>query len=247
MPLFEKFDDVNTGLCLVFCHNRDRGHVTDLGASTLISQEYVNRIMYMLKDVELVYTELFILRHRKNIVYLLAELCIDDGKTFGFNLPACFFIETYFNDIVNLFEYADVVFANAVEANLFANMLGIVNNITNFKDDTDDMQYLCAQLAKRTKKNKNKKRIVVITCGPNEAHIAQYDFIEDVLSFYGSFAPDYVEESKIVDTNGAGDAFAGGFLSKLVRNSSLEECMKTGHYAASVIIQNRGCQIPNMS
>lgn len=53
-----------------------------------------------------------------------------------------------------------------------------------------------------------------------------------------------VEEDKIVDTNAAGDAFAGGFLARLMKNQPLDECMKAGHKAASIIIQVRGCEIP---
>jgi sugar/nucleoside kinase (ribokinase family) len=129
VPLFEKFDEVNTGLCCVFCHNRDRGHITDLGASTLISLEFVQRIWDQLKNVQLIYTELFILKHRKNVVYLLAENCLSDQKLFGFNLPSAYFIENYFQDILNLIEYADVLFANAAEALFFASLLGLVNLI----------------------------------------------------------------------------------------------------------------------
>jgi sugar/nucleoside kinase (ribokinase family) len=127
VPLFEKYDKINTGVCLVFCHNRDRGHVTDLGASTLISTEYVQRIWDELKDVQLIYTELFILKHRRNIVYLLGENCLNDNKLFGFNLPSSYFIENYIDDILNLFEYADIVFANVAEAIFFGNFLDFVN------------------------------------------------------------------------------------------------------------------------
>jgi sugar/nucleoside kinase (ribokinase family) len=126
VPLFEKYDDIITGLCCVFCHNRDRGHITDLGASTLISIEFVQRIWEEIKNVKLIYTELFILKHRKNIVYLLAESSLNDDKIFGFNLPSSYFIETYFQDILNLIEYADVLFANAAEAILFSSLLGLV-------------------------------------------------------------------------------------------------------------------------
>ena len=100
-------------------------------------------------------------------------------------------------------------------------------------------------MAKIPKKNKNKKRVVVITCGPNPAYVAEYDFIKDKLTFSNNFAPDNVEESLIMDTNGAGDAFAGGFLSQFVRERGLEQCMNAGHWAASIIIQTRGCQIPD--
>jgi sugar/nucleoside kinase (ribokinase family) len=132
-PIFEKFDKPNTGVCCVFCHNRDRGHITDLGASTLISKEFVQRVWEELSNVELVYTELFILKHRMNIVYMLAEFALDNKRTFGFNLPAGFFIETFFEDIKDLWSYADVAFANSAEAVLFGKLLGLeVNKKLNF-------------------------------------------------------------------------------------------------------------------
>jgi adenosine kinase len=104
---------------------------------------------------------------------------------------------------------------------------------------------LCALFAKTPKRNKNKKRVVIITCGPFPAHVAEYDFIKEEITFTGSFVPEPVDESSIVDTNGAGDAFAGGFLSQYVRKQPLPQCMHAGHWAASLIIQTRGCEIPD--
>jgi len=40
LPLFEEIAHDNTGICCVYCHDRDRGHITDLGASILISEKY---------------------------------------------------------------------------------------------------------------------------------------------------------------------------------------------------------------
>jgi len=237
VPIFEKFDNLNTGLCCVFCFNRDRGHITDLGASVNISQEYTERVWEKIQNVQLIYTELFILKHKKNIVFFLAELALPNSKIFGFNLPSAYFIETYLNDIANLIEYADVVFANAAEAILLATLLGM----EEIDLDTGD---LSKSLVKFPKKNKNKKRVFVITAGPNAAHVAEYDFIQEKCTFYGRYQPEIVDDNLIIDTNGAGDAFAGGFLSRYVKNKSLEECMKAGHWSASIIIQTRGCQIP---
>ena len=108
----------------------------------------------------------------------------------------------------------------------------------------DDLGELCVAFSKLPKKNKNKKRTVVITNGPFAAHVAEYDFIKEELTFLANFLPETVEEDLIVDTNGAGDAFAGGFLSKYMRKESLDKCMHAGHWAASIIIQTRGCKIP---
>ena len=131
VPIFEKYEEINTGVCCVFCHNRDRGHITDLGASINISQDFVKRIWEEIKNVELIYTELFILKHRKDIVYMLAELALVNSKTFGFNLPSFYFIETFFEDINNLVGYADVFFANSAEAVYYGKLLNIQVSITN--------------------------------------------------------------------------------------------------------------------
>ncbi len=87
--------------------------------------------------------------------------------------------------------------------------------------------------------------MVVITSGPDSAYAAEYDFENEKLTYFGNAPPELVDENMIVDTNGAGDAFAGGFLSKLMRKDDIEKCMHAGHWAASHIIQNRGCQIPS--
>ena len=49
----------------------------------------------------------------------------------------------------------------------------------------------------------------------------------------------------LVDTNGAGDAFVGGFLSRLVLGEGWDACVKAGHYAAREIIQRPGCTVPD--
>lgn len=41
-----------------------------------------------------------------------------------------------------------------------------------------------------------------------------------------------------------GDAFVGGFLSKLVLEKPIEECVRAGCYASNVIIQRSGCTYP---
>jgi len=237
LPIFEKFDNTNTGVCCVFCHNRDRGHVTDLGASIFISHEFVKRVWNEIEDAMLIFTELFILKHRKEIVHYLAEHCLNNNKIFGFNLPSFYFIETFLEDIKVLLEYSDILFANAAEAKFLANLLGI-----EFSED--DLGALCKKFASMKKRNQKRKRTVIITCGPNPAFACEYDQVEEKITSYFSCEPNFVDESEIVDTNGAGDAFSGAYLSKYVKNATIEECMAAGHWAASVIIRQRGFQIP---
>ena len=51
-------------------------------------------------------------------------------------------------------------------------------------------------------------------------------------------------KEKLVDTNGAGDAFVGGFLSGLVQGKDIKACVDAGHYAAREVIQRSGCTFP---
>ena len=43
VPLFEEMDHDNTGICCVYCYDRDRGHITDLGASISINESFVKK------------------------------------------------------------------------------------------------------------------------------------------------------------------------------------------------------------
>jgi adenosine kinase len=233
--VFQEFEDKTTGICGVFCHEKDRGHVTDLGASTLVSDEFVESNWEKIQDVQLIFTELFILKHRQNIVFKLAELGLHNEKIFGFNFPSFYFIETFLSEIKQLLENADIIFSNAAEAAFFAQLMGL---------ETDNFGLICEFIAKYPKKNPSKRRTVVITCGPDPAYVCEFDHVTHEISFSGTFKPEYVNEDDIVDTNGAGDAFAGGFLSKYMPGRSLDECMKAGHYAAAIVIQKRGCQYP---
>ena len=239
IPIFETVDDEVTGLCIVMCCNRDRAHITDLGASVSISNEFVERYWDRFKDVKLIYTELFILKTKKDICYKIAELGLKDETIYGFNLPSEFFLRNYTTDIAKLCEYADIIFANHSEAIAFCKFLNL--KIESNESAADIAELLCKNIPK---KNKNKTRIVVVTCGPQPAACCEYDHKNEKLKFKDVFDVHDVPPEKIVDTNGAGDSFAGGFLSQLVKNKDLRKCMDAGHWAASVIIQRRGCEIP---
>nr|XP_054773456.1 uncharacterized protein LOC129281555 [Lytechinus pictus] len=56
-----------------------------------------------------------------------------------------------------------------------------------------------------------------------------------------------IKADQIVDTNGAGDAFVGGFLAQLVQDQDIARCVACGHYAASYIIQQSGTTMKDKS
>ena len=80
-------------------------------------------------------------------------------------------------------------------------------------------------ISKVKKRNHHKRRVVIITDGPNPAYYSQYDFVKNQVIGKGIVNVAYVPEEDIVDANGAGDAFAGGFLSQYIKGKDLEKCM----------------------
>ena len=54
----------------------------------------------------------------------------------------------------------------------------------------------------------------------------------------------FLPKQQLVDTNGAGDAFVGGFISQLAVGKDIAECCRAGNYAANVVIQRSGCTYP---
>jgi len=53
-----------------------------------------------------------------------------------------------------------------------------------------------------------------------------------------------INKSEINDTNGAGDAFAGGFLAGLVEHKPLTVCVDMGQWLASLSIKELGPSYP---
>ena len=49
---------------------------------------------------------------------------------------------------------------------------------------------------------------------------------------------------EVVDTNGAGDAFTGGFLSQFIQERPFDTCIKCAIYCASECVQKLGCVFP---
>lgn len=234
-PFLEVIETGVTAKCATIIEGRERCHITDLGASTKMSFEYVEEYWEKFKDLKLVYTELYILSHQRIVLKDFANLCLDEKKLFGFNFPSIGFLNAFDNEIKEMIEYGDIIFANKEEANHF------VSKVLNVS--CADVSELAEILAKLPKKNKNKPRVFVVTCGPEPAYVAVYNHANNTMEFSASYLPFMVNKDKIVDTNGAGDSFAGAFLAYYIKGHNIETCVRAGHWAASQIIQRNGFEL----
>uniref|UniRef100_A0AC11CHV6 Adenosine kinase n=1 Tax=Ovis aries TaxID=9940 RepID=A0AC11CHV6_SHEEP len=103
--------------------------------------------------------------------------------------------------------------------------------------ETEDIKEIARKTQALPKVNSKRQRIVIFTQGREDTILATENEVT-------AFAVLDQDQKEVVDTNGAGDAFVGGFLSQLVSDKPLTECIRAGHYAASVIIRRTGCTFP---
>jgi len=120
-------------------------------------------------------------------------------------------------------EYADILFGNETE---FA-ALGEKQNWGT------DLVEIAKKVAEFPKANQKRSRIVVITQGSKSTLVYHEGKAEEF-----SIVPIPAEE--IVDTNGAGDAFVGGFMAGLMKELPLERCVNAGHNTAAFILRTSG-------
>lgn len=96
-----------------------------------------------------------------------------------------------------------------------------------------DIAAVAKTLALLPKADASRPRTVIITHGPHSTILVSSLHPEHPQSFL--VHP--LSEDRIVDTNGAGDAFAGGFLGALVLGRPMEECVAIGHRLGAMCVQ----------
>jgi adenosine kinase len=124
--------------------------------------------------------------------------------------------------------FIDFLFGNETEAATFAESEGW---------ETRDLTEIALKVSRMPKANGCRPRTVVFTQGSEPTIVA----VGGKVRLYPVIK---ISQDKLVDTNGAGDAFVGGFLSQIVTGKCIEEAIRAGNYAANVIIQRSGCTFP---
>merc|ERR1712038_413960 len=149
-----------------------------------------------------------------------------NDKPFCLNLSAPFIIAFFGDQVATALEYADFLFCNESEAETYAKK----------HDLGEDLKEVALKVAASPKKNDKRPRTVIFTQGSSSTIVACNGVVTE-------YAVDPLAAELLVDTNGAGDAFVGGFLSMLVQGKDMETCVKAGHWAARYIIQQPGTTI----
>ncbi|GFP83177.1 adenosine kinase 2 [Phtheirospermum japonicum] len=223
-------DHVPTGTIAVCVVDRERSLVVNLSAANLFKPDHLQtpeRWALVEKAKYFYFTSFFIVMSPETMM-LVAEHAAANNKVFMLNLSAQFLCKyfKFFQD--KLIPYTDYVFGNALEARAFAKA---------HRWQTENVEEIALKISQMPKASGTHKRVTVITQGAGPVVVAED---EDVKLF--PVTP--LSEEEILDPNGAGDAFVGGFMSQLVLEKPTEECVAAGLFAANFVIQMPGVTYP---
>ena len=140
------------------------------------------------------------------------------------NLSAPFIPQFFGVQLQQVIPYCDIIISNEAEAEAWAAATGLASK---------DLATIAQALATQPKANPSRPRIVVFTHGPESTVVVTSDKVDEPKIH----AVHALDKADIVDTNGAGDAFAGGFLGAWVAGKSLDECVEAGHKLGAICVQ----------
>ncbi|XP_039629472.1 adenosine kinase-like isoform X3 [Polypterus senegalus] len=220
-----------TGTCAACITGDNRSLVANLAAANCYKKEDhldIEENWKLVEKAKVYYIAGFFLTVSPESILKVAKHASEHNKVFGLNLSAPFISQFYKEPMMKVMPYVDIIFGNETEAATFAREQGF---------ETEDIEEIARRVQKLPKVNKKRQRIVVFTQGKDGTVVTSGDEV----TIYPVLE---IDQNDIVDTNGAGDAFVGGFLSQLVYERPLEECIRAGHYSANVIIRRAGCTFP---
>lgn len=229
-------DEESTGTCAVCITGKHRSLVANLAAANCYKKSHLDQPenWAFVEKAKYIYIGGFFLTVSIKSIVAVGKHAAEKNKTFIMNLSAPFLCQFYKKEMMDAMPYVDILFGNETEARIFAKEQDF---------ETEDLKEIALKMCALPKVNQNRSRLVVITHGKEPA-IAVKD---GKVTEYPAVP---IKEEEIVDTNGAGDAFVGGFLSQLAKGNSIAECVRCGHYAANYMIQQSGVTLnhsPNFS
>jgi sugar/nucleoside kinase (ribokinase family) len=112
-------------------------------------------------------------------------------------------------------DYVDIVFANEEEGSAYTGIEG-------------DYAAIALQLAELCE-------IVAVKVGAHGSYIAHADIVEKIKPMHAAH---------VIDTTGAGDLWAAGFLYGWSQKRSLAECAKLGSILGAAVVQEQGSVLP---
>jgi adenosine kinase len=222
-----------TGTCAVLVCDKDRSLVTNLGAANHFKIEHLQKpeMGALVEAAKVFYVSGFFLTVSPPSAVHIAQHACDNNKVFMLSLSAPFICDFFSDPLKELLPFADYIVGNEHEAMAFGKKWG-------FGEKIEDLPEIAKKISHLAKKNDKRPRTVIFTQGADETIIVTGDNVQ-------RFPVIPCAKEAIVDLNGAGDAWLGGFLAYLVQEAPVEKCVAAANYAANIVIQRQGCSYPD--
>jgi adenosine kinase len=228
--VYQVNETVPTGKCAVLITGSERSLVAHLGAANCFTQDHLDNENHwgFIQKAKILYVSGFFFTVSPESIMRFAKFAMESQRTFAINLSAPFICQFFKDKLLGALPYVDILFGNDDEAQNFSKHA--------LDKETSDIKEIAKAISNMPKLN-DKKRIVIITQGDKPVILAIGDEIKEIP------VPN-IPSDKLVDTNGAGDAFVGGFLSQYVQDKTLEKSIDCGIWVSGLIIQRSGCTFP---
>ncbi len=203
-----------TARCLiVVTPDAQRTMSTYLGAATGLSAADIDDDL--LARSQVTYLEGYLWDPPEAIGALRRAMAVahDAGKQVAFSLSDPFCVERHREEFLQLVEReVDVLFANEAE-------VMSLTRVASFEEAVEAIAGCCP--------------IAALTRGPLGSVVVEADSVIEVPA---------VPVEEVVDTTGAGDLYAAGFLHGLTRGKNLQTCASLGGLAAAEVISHVGAR-----
>jgi len=224
-----------TGSCACLILDKERSLCTNLAAANNYKVDHVKKPenWKIVESAKIVYSAGFFITVSPESIEAVSNHTQKSGAIYCLNLSAPFIVQVppFRACLEKTLPNCDFLFGNETEARAYAEACGW---------DSDNVAFIATRLSLVPMNDKNgqsRKRTVVFTQGADATVVAHKGMVTE-------YPITKLDASKIVDTNGAGDAFVGGFLAALSKGKDTAACCKAGNYSASTVIQHSGCTYP---
>jgi len=229
---YQTHNDHPTGTCAVVVTNsgKCRSLVANLAAANHFTKSHIEKPenQEIINKANFIYISGFFLTVSPDTILAMGAHAAEHNKIFSMNMSAPFICEFFKEPLMKAFPFTDIVFGNETEAAKFAAVQGWADT---------HVPAIALKMAAMPKQNGRRARLVVITQGEAPVVVASEGKVHE-------YPVAKLADDQIVDTNGAGDAFVGGYLAELAQGLGVAESIKCGIWAATTVIRRPGCTFP---
>uniref|UniRef100_A0A1B6DN45 Adenosine kinase n=1 Tax=Clastoptera arizonana TaxID=38151 RepID=A0A1B6DN45_9HEMI len=226
---YQHNDKEPTGTCAVLItkNGANRSLCANLAAANCFTPDHIRlpENKKIIQNADYFYISGFFLTVSVESILEVAQSALQRNKIFIMNLSAPFLCKFFKTQQMQTLPYVDILFGNETEAAEFASEQGL---------GVKDLHEIAIKISELPKQNTSRPRIVIITQGTNPVILCQGGKTKE-------FPVVHLPPDQVVDTNGAGDAFVGGFLAQYLKSEPLEKCIRCGIWAATEIVKRSGC------